>query len=595
MLIRRGVVNMAIHKIKFTGSHLFMELILMTILAIGVPLLYESQLSVPFFWTLYIVISLITAFATVSAGSTNLRLLAILIYSFSLHLIIPLVEPVGITWNHDELFSTQAIKLIMSNNVWIPGAGTHVVREAFSYFPGLFIVEAAVSFVSGIDISLIQQYFMLIYSPLFLSIFFLFMKKATDNSNLALIGTYFFATNPIFEYFSAHNAYQGFGYVLVAIILLVSLRRIKEWRYMFLIFSFVLVISHLWSSVILTAFLGVLWILRHLFKEKGIASSVVVNISDILLLVVLFFCWQIFIATTVLYDKADIIVTIFTQLTNLQTAIHGELQFAYGLKGTLNEMFFNYIGAATFLFLGLYGSIICFRNKMKTEAWLFLLGGGVNFINFFIVPWHLVGSVGIRRRIIDYAYLFVVPAAVIGSLRFKTQILSKFKKKGIYLFTFLLFLLTFTTILMAYPQFYYTKYADKHLDKPPNTWYHTEQWVSSANWVNHFVDSGTTIFGGAVAQDHIGSITIREIDTKHLKESLYESGLNNTRLLVIHDMILKYGGDVLFNFTKTDYETALSFNLIYDNSYVDLFMQFPRSENNLLFTDIPKEYSTFDE
>lgn len=570
---RRGKPNRRVN-----SPYLLLEVVLTVVFALGVRSLYYSRFSVLFFWCGYLSISCITVLNITSSSSINKKLLSIVLYSFSLHLIIPLVQPVGVVWNPDAVFTTQAARLIMEQKTWIPGAGTGAARTHYSNFPPLPLLEVYLSYITSIDVSLVQQYLMLIYSPLFLTGVFFFMRKVTGSSDMAILSAFFFATNPIFEYFSGYTAYQGLAYVFVAFIL-VSLCGIqRRWAYLFLVFSIALAFTHHWSSYNLILFLVLVAVFFHLSKWRSVRFNMRIRRLSVLFIIVIVASWLVFIAAFTLTEQADTLRELMESLANLHTAIVGELTYSFGPKGLPIERFFNYLGLATFVTFGAYGSFISLKERRRLEAYLFIFGTGISFLNYFVFPWHLfLTSSGGRVRILDYAYFYLVPAAVVGALQLR-GLLSKRSTKGIYVFAVLILLLTPSTVITMYHRFYYTAHTPYEL-KGLNPNVATLEWMATARWVGLFAPPKIPILGGIMAWMYVGATAMREVDFVQLPNFLNQLASGNSepeetwRIVVIDNAMLRLGGDLFFDFAAENYNMAEAhLNLVYDNGAIKLFI-----------------------
>lgn len=569
-------------KVRVTSFYLLLEAVLTLVFVLGVRSLYYSRLSVPFFWCGYLSISFLTIRNITSGSSINQKLLGIILYSLSLHLIVPLVQPIGIVWDQDAIFTGQVVQLITEQKNWVPGAGTGAAAEFYSNYPLLPLLEVSLNYVTSIDVYLIQQYLMLVYSPLFLTGVFMFMRKATGNSDMAILSSFLFATNPFFEFVTTITAYQGLGYVFAffALTLLDSRRRQKI--YLFLIFSFALSMTHHWSSYNLILFSVLLAVFFRLSKGKSVCFNVQTRHRLVLFLAVAVASWTIFIAAYSLSLHADMLSELTQFMLQFHTAIEGELTHPFGPRGALIERFFNYLGLATFICLGLYGSITSLRRKRKLEAYLFFFGMAGSLLGYYIAPWQFVGvNTDIRNRLLDYAYLYAVPAATLGiwqlgSVRARAShglrrnpknfLSRKCRTKGIYVVFILLLLLTPSTIIASFPKNYYT--ADVPLTAWSIDFIDSSKWMEATLWIRRFIPPGTPIWSSIIFDKYIEGIGRRP--TENLPDLLHQFP-SPLEVVVIHNLWVKLG-DVAINFTVQDMEKIrANLNLVYNDGSIEIY------------------------
>ena len=557
--------------------YVLLEIVLTSIFVIGVRSLYYSSLSVPFFWCGYLSISFLTILNIVSNSSINQKLLGIVLYSLSLHLFIPFVQPVGIVWDYDAIYTSQAVRQIMEQKTWVPGVGTGAARNFYSNYPILPLLEVCLSYVTSIDVSFIQQYLMLFFSPLFLTGIFLFMRKATGNLDLAILSTFLYATNPLIETLTTYVAYQGFAYVFVPFVLLFFSGRWRKSAYLFVIFSITLALTHHWSSYNLIAFLVVVTIFLYISKRKSVNFSMPTRYQSIMFLVVVVASWQIFVATFTIGRNVGVLSGLFQGLLQLHTAIEGEFTHSFvRAEGLFIESFFNYVGLATFVCMGLIGGITSLKNKQKLEEYLFVFGIGISFINYFVFPWHLFQfPPGMRNRLLDYAYLYTVPAAIIGAYQLRRFLSRRIGKNGIYILSLLFLLLTPSTIITSFDRHYFTFSPQEERKGYPLIHVNSTQWMEASQWVTVFVPPKIRILGDGSAKNYIGGLATREVDVMHLLDFLDDvklGPLDQGNLVVFRYKILELGGDKYFDFTAEDLNKIQAhLNLVYTNQYIYLY------------------------
>ena len=561
----------SLRMIKVYSNICILQVFLTIFFVLGVRFLYYSRISSLFFWCGYLFISYITILNITSNSSNNQKLFSIIMYSLSIHLIVPLVQPVGVVWDSDAIHAAQSAQLITEQKIWIPGIGTGSAKKFCSYYPSLPLLETFLNYLTSIDVPIIQQYLMLIYAPLFLTGFFLFMRKAIANSDLAILSTFFYATNPVLVFMTTYTAYQGLGYILMSFILALYIRPKKRITISLSYFlSIILILTHPLSSYNLIFFFVIVSIFSYISKQKSVNFNIHVKLSFILFLLVSLASWLIFIA--IVSSHADTMLELIQSLLKFHTAIEGELLHLHGSKGSFFERFFNYIGLAIFVCLCLIGGVTSWRVKRRLEFYLSIFGISIGFIVYYILPTHLHDR-DFRYRLLDYAYLYLIPAAVIGALQIGSILSHKFRGKGLYVYTILILLITPSTIITLIPEPYYT--AHPPLTKSNDVFLYSMEWMATAQWVGHFVPSNIKISGYGFTH-YISGVARREINRTYFLDfiSHYGSTLTDQNfLIVIDNTILKFGS-AQFNFSVEDLKWIQSdMNLLYNNYHISNYLK----------------------
>jgi len=538
-------------------------------------LYYSSNFAIPFLWCGYLTISYLTIRTIISNSSISQNLLSIIIYSLSIHLIVPLVQPIGVVWDHDALYTAQAVQLITRRESWVPGIGSDVSRDIYSKYPVLLLIEASLHYVTSIDLNLIQQYLMLIYSPLYLIGVFVFMKKATGDSHLAIFSTFLYATNPEIEFLTTYTSYQGLGYVFAMLVFLSFYGKHPKSVCIFLIFSSILALTHHWASYNVIAFLVIVTIFLHKSKGKSITFNMPIWYGYISFLVIMVASWHMFVGVYTIQWHVGVLSDLLQSILHLHTAIEGELTYSFGPRRPFIELFFNYLGLITFVCLGLVGSITSQKRRQKLESYMFLFGLSISFANYFIFPWHLFPfSVGMRTRIFDYAYLYMVPASIVGAFQIRSFLSRKLGKNEIYVFLILILLLTPPTII-NFPKQYYS-FNVGEIKKGLETGHiGSTEWMETSQWFIDFVPVETGILGGTIARNFIGAIATRDVDVEYLPDFLNSVSSRyhkQSYVVVIHKTILDLQGDRVFNFTLEDMHKLQNYlNLLYNTHYILIY------------------------
>jgi len=553
--------------IRASSIYISIEIAFSCFFVLGVRFFYFSALSVPFFWFGYLTLSLLTILSISSKSSVGQKLLSVFVYSLSIHFIVPLIQPVGVPLDHDALYTVQAVRAVQKGH-WIPGQGTGDAN-LYSLYPILLLTEVFLCHVTGVDVFILQQFLMLIFSPVFLMGMFLFIKKTTGDSDLAIISTFFFATNPIINAMTSKTAYQGLGYVFVSLVLLLFSFKSKKGVFLFLVFSTVLAMTHHLSSYNAIFFLIVVTFCVGILKTKSTNFNMQTNNGKLLFLIIVVASWTMLVAVSMASGYINVISALLQGSLHLQTAMAGELTGSFvGESASLIDKFFEYLGVAVVVCFGLLGSIASLTRRVKFEVYMFLVGIGISLLSFFVLPWQVFGgSRELRSRVLDWAYLYLVPATVIGAIWFKDSVLQRIGKSGLYIFVLVLLLLTPATILAGLPKLYYT--GSSPLERSNFGLVDGSKWLATAKWISQFIPVKTVIWSGGVGENYISGAYGRVTEPFEYffdQFSSYSSGA-----VVIHNLMISIGG-LSYNLTLADLQRIQArLNCVYNDGPIGIY------------------------
>lgn len=556
---------------KHTSSIcLFIEIIFIPFFVLGVKNWYYSDFAVVFFWTGYFVICLLAVLNMIFNPSTWMKLLGIVVLTVSVQLLIPLNQPFGIPLDNAALFTSQSATNIVQQNHWVLGAGVGDAMKKYSNYPILLLLEVSLSFVTSIPVLVISQYLMLVYMPLFVIILFCFFKKVTGNSDLAVLASFLFATNPIVWALTGITAYQGLGYIFVALALLSFSSKSRRYAGLFCLFSIILAMTQPLSSYNLILFLLFSAVCLYALKSRSADFHLPVKGYSLLFLVIVVASYQAIVATSTVHLFFSFLSTaISSTIGHFQTGIVGSTSLS-SQSGSIVGTYLEYLGVAVISIVGLLGSVVSLKRGHRFESFLFIFGIGLSAASYFLPSWQVFGqgSTG-QGRFLDYAYLYLIPPALLGIVEFKNIVSRKYSRLGYFAIVMVFLMLVPSTVIGGLPQPYYT--ANSPLTPNNLSLLDGSQWMATGGWINQNLPSNYNIWCSSIGTNFIEGVYGKT--TQGLAYFLQALPSNSTGSNAVVVQYLSIGiEDINYNLTQSNLETLqTTMNCVYSNGQIGVY------------------------
>lgn len=287
----------------------FSQLKILTLfLSIGIWLLgwtyfmaYKGSFYNNLFWTSMILIGLLTYLIIIDKPE-KYKIVYLFIFGTIIYMLNILPSPIHFQF-YDELATYETVKLIYTNGNLL-NIITHF--EMPKYYPGLGIL--AVIFKTTINLDFFTTARILIGTiHSFLLIFlYLFLKKVSFSERIASIGTFIYATNPLYVYFHSMFSYESLGIFFgICLLYLISKKSLSSsienslsYKIVIIIVIASLTITHHLSSLMILLFMILLVTVRY--KNYLIKSYKNFHTNVTFLTAGFIFIWMTYIATAVI-------------------------------------------------------------------------------------------------------------------------------------------------------------------------------------------------------------------------------------------------------------------------------------------------------
>ncbi len=419
------------------------------------------------------------------------------IFSISLSLLLHTSLISNYVWGWDIQQEYYLSNLVLSNNYW-----NYKLPYEINSMMSITILAPILSKISTISLTWI---FKIVYPFLFslvpLGLYYIF--KNQTNKKIAFLSVFFFMS--IFTFYIEMNqlARQEIAelFFVLLIILLVSETTQISKKFLFVIFSFSMVISHYGLSYIFIIYLIASYLiilildtkkLSNLKENRSLMNKNTLTMTFILLFVTFAFAWYIYSSSSYLIERIlnignHISSTMFTDLLNPDT-VQGlsvlnvqTSSFLHSIAKYLNLMF------QSFIVIGLF-CIVFFKNKFKKEYLAFTIVSLFLLVLSMALPYF--ASALNMTRIYHITLFFLAPLSILGGIFF-IQTLGKIvtiKKKQINVdYSLKIISILLVTIFLFFNGVVYelsgddpTSFAISNIDYP--VFSNTE--FNSAGWLN---------------------------------------------------------------------------------------------------------------
>jgi hypothetical protein len=140
----------------------------------------------------------------------------------------------------------------------------------YNSYPLYHIIVAILSYftkISTYDLGVITN---VIGYQIIVIIFYIFLKKLTNNLRFSLIFAFFLVSDNIFNYYAFNSMSQSFSFIFFSLIIYILYINREKYAYIFIIFIFALYLTHPMGSLILIISLFIMLIIDIiLIKEKN--------------------------------------------------------------------------------------------------------------------------------------------------------------------------------------------------------------------------------------------------------------------------------------------------------------------------------------
>lgn len=430
--------------------------ILTLFLSIGIWLLgwtyfmaYNGSFNNSLFWTSVIIIGL-AIFLIIIDEDIAQKYKIIYLFIFGTIIYILNILPSSIHFNfYDELATYETAKLIYENgNLNII---THF--EMPKYYPGLGLLTVLLKMVTNLDIFTTARILIGVAHSFILIFLYFFLKDVSLSERAAAIGTFIYATNPLYVYFHSLFSYESIG-IFFGIFLLYLTSKISfggksvSYSIAIMITMFALTISHHLSSLLVFSFMVLLMIVVR-YQVKSTQSFLQRFHSNITFLTfVSIFIWMTYVATVGISYLYGHLVDRFRRIFEL--SLFGGSSSAASTSSSLNTanlpnyefIIDNRIYAPLLVLLSIIGIIIVIKKYENKNSYLYVLMifGPI----LYIVSLGFILTSGQELAIRTWGFLYIgvslMTAIAISHIGFSISVKDSFIKtlikKSVKIFSF---------------------------------------------------------------------------------------------------------------------------------------------------------------
>jgi hypothetical protein len=335
---------------------------LLTLLSIDLYLRQFTPYAVYAFW---IFLLLLATYAALLAESKRGSILPAVLVGNGIALTKILILPFDFQlWDYDAYGETQFAHIIQSSGHWLPTAGFSAAANYYGYFPGIHLILASFSNVSGISLLNIAKYVSIIFfTNLTIILGYLLIRRISDYSpelrkvsvsRAALLYSILFGIIGVY----LSRRILGFTVLLFLILVLLEPKLSRGRLVLFLSFSALLAISDHYSVYVgFPLFVLVCLLLPN--KVRGSLRYVVLGTLVIL-------SWFTYVAWPVILTRDVRVMTSFLEgLTNLESSHH---VFSVQVSVSIVERILPYASQGILLVLGAIGLGFLYQSVRKRET-----------------------------------------------------------------------------------------------------------------------------------------------------------------------------------------------------------------------------------
>lgn len=203
---------------------------------------------------------------------------------------------------NDELVTYETTKLIDENGGNILDIQTHF--DMPKYYPGLGLTVVLFKQITNLDIFTVSRILIGLAHSLLLIFLYMFLKEVSLNERIAAIGTFIYATNPLYVYFHSQYSYESVGIFLgICLLYLISKKSFGEkpiyYSITIIIILATLTITHHLSSLMIFLFIILLMIAVR-YENYRIKSYPSFHTKITFLTGAFIFIWMTYVATAVI-------------------------------------------------------------------------------------------------------------------------------------------------------------------------------------------------------------------------------------------------------------------------------------------------------
>ncbi len=292
-------------KTKNNNQNFSKLLVLALILTLGVILLaityylaYDGKFYNSLFWISVLSFG-VPIFLMISDENTSQNNKIFILFLFGTILYVMRMLPSTIHFHFgDELLHFQTTELIYETGS-LDVASTFEISK---YYPGLELLATFLKYFTNLNIFPIAKILIGIIHSFVLVFIYLFLKEICYSERIAAIGTFIYATNPLYIFFDALFSYESVGVFFVVLGLYIVSKILLKGNSLFLsalaiIILSGLVVTHHLSSFMFLLFTIILVLTQSYKKLYKSHLSQKWSLKFTLLTVTLIFGWLVYVAT----------------------------------------------------------------------------------------------------------------------------------------------------------------------------------------------------------------------------------------------------------------------------------------------------------
>lgn len=267
------------------------------ILAITYYLAYKGRFYNSLFWISVLLFS-IPVFLTIlnEKVSPNYKIILLFLFGLMLYVMRTLSSTIHFHFL-DEVFIFGTTKLIYENG----NLDVTTLFEIIRYYPGLELLGIFLRCFTNLDFFTTAKILIGLLHSFVLVFLYLFLQEISTSGRIAAIGTFIYATNPLYIFFHALFSYESLGIFFVILLLYLISKISKENSILLSILPIIiltaLVITHHLSSYMFLVFIIFLVIIQHyknIPKNHQYPKKSYLNFA--LLTATLIFSWMVYVA-----------------------------------------------------------------------------------------------------------------------------------------------------------------------------------------------------------------------------------------------------------------------------------------------------------
>jgi hypothetical protein len=433
------------------------------------------------FWFSYLVMVSVAVYTSFNSTNRFAGVLPILILSFVMHLIVPVRQPAGFTWDWTSAHEMQLAQAALQSGTFLMGSGS-IFALQFSYFPGVQMIIIGEATIAGLPLEVIMRFLGALVNPfILLSIYALTknaFKSSPSSSKLIIASLVVYASCPLFNFKDAFTVYESFAVVMLPLIL-ATWRRSPKMTVLSTLMLVTVVISHSLTSYMLFAFILTIALTQRVLPKQ---VPLVQEASGLAILsAILLAAWGTYVAVLV-SGQALILLQVLAKvfLSNPSGPTAPARVAGQG------DLYLTMLGLAPLGGFALVGFLRALKERRASLASMALAGGFIMVAFYVLIPWRsalLVSQGDLQTRGIEFGYLGIAPIAAMGIakldksfpiLEFARRMSSKF------VVTSLIVLIFLPTIFVGFPHLYYRNEAPQIAPETlPEEKFQSAVWLST--------------------------------------------------------------------------------------------------------------------